>query len=76
MRGAKRGSGSGMMMMRMADSNRDSAVSQAEFGAAALRHFDMADANKDGTLTRAERQAAHQMMRAQMRAAVPAATNK
>lgn len=63
----------GMMLMRMADTNGDQAVSQAEFSAAALKHFDSADANKDGTLTRAERQAAHQAMRAQMQAARPAA---
>lgn len=56
----------GMMLMRMADTNSDQAVSQAEFSVAALKHFDSADANKDGTLTRAERHAAHQAMRTQM----------
>ncbi|HVR90443.1 MAG TPA: hypothetical protein VHG29_05055 [Novosphingobium sp.] len=62
-----RGHGGGMMMMRMADTNHDQAVSQAEFTAKALQHFDSADTNKDGTLTRAERQAAHQAMRTQMK---------
>lgn len=61
------GRGHGMMMMRMADADSDQAVSQAEFAARALQHFDSADSNKDGSLTLAERRAAHQAMRAQMK---------
>lgn len=57
----------GMMLLRMADANKDGAVTSAELNSAALAHFDKADANKDGTLTRAERRAAHQEMRKHMR---------
>jgi Ca2+-binding EF-hand superfamily protein len=62
--------GPGMMqhMAKMADTNGDGAISQAEFTAAALARFDKADANKDGTVTAAERQAAHQQMREAMQA--------
>lgn len=56
-----------MMMMRMADANRDGAVTQDEFSTATLAHFDRADANHDGTLTRDERRAAHRAMREHMR---------
>lgn len=52
-----------MMMLRMADANKDGAVSQAEFTDGMLRHFDQVDANKDGKLTPQERQAAHAAMR-------------
>jgi EF hand len=64
MRGQGRG---GMMLMRMADSNRDGAVSKDEFAAAAASRFDRADSNRDGQLTPAERQAARQAMRERMR---------
>ena len=57
----------GMMMGRMADANKDGAVTQAEFTAAALQRFDRTDANKDGQVTREERQAARQAMREQWR---------
>lgn len=60
------GMGGGMMMMRMADTNKDGAVSKDEFMAAATRHFDMADANHDGKLTPDERKAAHEKMRGMM----------
>ena len=56
--------GMGMMMLQMADANKDGAVSRDEFLAAHARHFDMIDANHDGKLTKAERQAAHAKMRA------------
>lgn len=60
-RHGKRG---GMMMMaRMADADKDGAISQAEFTASALKHFDRMDANKDGQVTKEERQAARQSMR-------------
>ncbi len=62
----KKGMG-GMMMMRMADTNKDGAVSRDEFLAAHAKHFDMADANKDGNLTPEERKAAHAKMREHMR---------
>lgn len=55
-----------MMMLRMADANKDGAVSQAEFTDGALKHFDMADANKDGRVVPQERQAAHAAMRQHM----------
>lgn len=41
-----------------ADSNKDGAVSKAEFAAFTLAHFDEADADHDGTLSKAERHAA------------------
>lgn len=63
MRGHGRG---GMMLMRMADSNADGAVSKDEFTAAAATRFDRADSNRDGQLTPAERQAAKAAMRERM----------
>lgn len=51
------GHGGGMMAGRLADANKDGAVTQAEFTAAALQRFDRLDANKDGTVTREERRA-------------------
>ena len=57
----------GRMLMRMADSNRDGAVTKAELSAAAATRFDSADTNHDGSMTPAERQAAHQAMRERMR---------
>ena len=54
----------GRMMARMADANNDGAITQAEFSAAALKHFDTVDGDHDGTLTAAERQAAHAAMKA------------
>jgi hypothetical protein len=57
-----RAMGGRMMMARMADTNNDGAITQAEFSAAALKHFDSADADHNGTVTAAERQAAHAAM--------------
>lgn len=54
----------GMMMMRMADTNNDGAVTRDEFAAAQAKHFDMMDTNHDGQLTQAERKAAHDKMKA------------
>ncbi len=65
-RGGGHGMG-GMMMLRMADANKDGAVTSAELNTSVLAHFDKADTNKDGTLTRDERRAAHQEMRKHMR---------
>ncbi len=56
--------GMGMMMLQMADTNKDGAVSRDEFLAAHAKHFDMQDTNNDGQLTKAERQAAHAKMAA------------
>ena len=64
------GMGGGMMMMRMADSDRDSAVTRAEFAAAAASRFDRTDSNRDGQLTPAERQAARAAMRERMQEAM------
>jgi hypothetical protein len=55
----RHGGGMGMMMVRMADADKDGSVTRAEYDAAVTRHFDMVDTNKDGTITKAERQAAH-----------------
>lgn len=73
-RAGKRGRGGhGMMghegpMMDGADANKDGALTQAEFTAAALARFDKADANKDGTISTDERRAGRaQPMRGQPR---------
>lgn len=63
-----RGPGHGMMMLGMADTNKDGAVSKAEFMAAATRHFGEMDANNDGKVTQEERQATREKMMAQMKA--------
>ena len=52
----------------MADANKDGAVTQAQFTAAALQRFDRTDANKDGQVTREERQTARKAMRDEWRA--------
>ena len=57
------GRGGGMHMFRGADTDNDSAISQAEFTAAMLARFDAADADNDGTVTRAERAAQMQERR-------------
>ena len=69
--------GRGMMLGKMADTNNDGTITQGEFTAAALAHFDKADADHNGTVTSAERKAARDAMKAQWqarRAAAPAAT--
>lgn len=58
----------GMMMLKKADTNNDNAVSQTEFTAAMLGHFDKADANHDGKVTPEERKAAHKAMMEKMKA--------
>jgi EF hand len=55
------------MMARMADANKDGAVTRDEFLAAQGRHFAMMDANKDGTVTAEERKAGRAKMREHMR---------
>ncbi len=66
--GRGRGHHGGMMMGRMAGAQRDGAVTQAEFTAAALARFDRMDANKDGQVTKEERQGARKAMRDEWRA--------
>ncbi|MCX7285111.1 MAG: EF-hand domain-containing protein [Novosphingobium sp.] len=63
--------GGGMRMMAMADTNKDGAVSRAEFDAGVKMHFDMADANKDGKITPEERRAAMKTMMGKMRGQGP-----
>lgn len=58
--------GMGMMMGQMADTNKDGAVSRAEFLAAHEAHFAKVDANKDGKITPDERKAAMAQMRQHM----------
>ena len=62
--GGHRGMG---MMARMADTNKDGAVSRDEFLAAQTKHFAMMDADKDGTVTAEERKGARAKMREHMR---------
>ena len=57
-----------MMMMHMADTDKDGRVSQKEAIDGSLAMFDRADANKDGTLTQEERRSARQAMRQAWRA--------
>lgn len=65
--GGKRGEGRmAGMMLRMADANKDGAVSREEFQAARGKMFDTADSNKDGKLTPEERKAHHAQMRERM----------
>lgn len=61
--------GGGMMAMaRDADTNKDGAISQAEFMAAAMKRFDAEDTNHDGQVTKAEREAAHAAQKAKWEA--------
>jgi Ca2+-binding EF-hand superfamily protein len=50
-------------MVRLADADKDGAITRDEFGAAALARFDRLDADKDGTVTREEAKAARDSMR-------------
>ena len=50
---------------RMADADKDGAVTKAEFQASALQRFDRLDANHDGTVTADEAKAARDNMRRQ-----------
>jgi Ca2+-binding EF-hand superfamily protein len=50
-------------MVRLADADKDGAITQAEFQAAALSRFDRLDGNHDGTVTRDEAKAARDNMR-------------
>lgn len=53
----------GQGAMAMADSNKDGAISQAEFAARAQQRFDTIDTDKNGQLSTAERMAARMAMR-------------
>jgi hypothetical protein len=66
-RWGKRGGHHGMKMMKMADTDNDGAISQAEFTAAAEQRFAAADTNGDGQLTKEERDAYREQMRAKWR---------
>ncbi|MDM7956914.1 EF-hand domain-containing protein [Blastomonas sp.] len=63
-RGKRGGGGEGMQrgMMRM-DTNKDGAISLAEFEAAAVERFKRQDTNNDGQVTKAERDAAREAMK-------------
>jgi len=50
-------------MIRMADADKDGAITAAEFQAAALTRFDRLDADKDGTVSAQEAKAARDSMR-------------
>jgi hypothetical protein len=52
-------------LARVADADKDGAVSKAEFQARILRRFDRLDANHDGTVTADEAKAARDNMRQQ-----------
>jgi Ca2+-binding EF-hand superfamily protein len=62
-------------MVRMADADRDGAITKAEFRTAALTRFDRLDADKDGTVTRDEAKAARDSMRQQWQALRQARTS-
>jgi Ca2+-binding EF-hand superfamily protein len=55
-------------MIRLADADKDGAITQAEFQAAALTRFDRLDADKDGTVTPEEAKAARDSRRQQWQA--------
>lgn len=59
--------GMGMMMLHMADANKDGSVTRAEFDAAVKQHLDQVDTNKDGTISPAEHRAAHAAMKKHMK---------
>jgi hypothetical protein len=65
--GGPGGPGGPDMMARMADANKDGAVTRDEFLTAQSRHFGMMDANQDGTVTAEERRAGRAKMREHMR---------
>jgi Ca2+-binding EF-hand superfamily protein len=64
-RGDLRGRGGAVGMIRMADADKDGAVTKAEFRTRMLQRFDRLDVNHDGTVTRDEAKAARDNMRRQ-----------
>lgn len=71
MRGMGMGGG---MIAAMADTNKDGAITRAEFDAGVKAHFARMDANADGMVSVEERKAAHEQMRAKFKAARDAKT--
>lgn len=68
-RGGMGRAGAGLLFIAYtADANGDEAVSQAEYNAAVLSHFDRADSNDDGIMTREEAQAHRQALRTEAQA--------
>jgi EF hand/EF-hand domain pair len=65
--------GRGAAMIALADTNKDGAVSQAEFAVRAQQRFDAIDGDKNGQLSAAERIAARMTLRGRWNAA-PATT--
>lgn len=59
------GGGGPMMILRMADANKDGRITSAEAESAALKHFEMADINRDGRITPDERRQMHERMGAE-----------
>lgn len=55
--------GPGMMMLHMADANKDGVVTKAEYDTAVKAHFDKVDTNHDGKISKEERKAARDAMR-------------
>ncbi len=65
----KRGMDGGhkMMMLHMADANKDGVITRDEMVGGMLKHFDMTDTNKDGKVTPEERRAAMAKMHEHMK---------
>ncbi|QKG70729.1 EF-hand domain-containing protein [Erythrobacter mangrovi] len=61
------GHGGSSMMLHMADTDGDKAVTRAEFDGAIATHFAKMDTDGNGSVSQAERQAAHKAMRERMR---------
>ena len=66
-RGGRGGQAMGGMMLRMADADKDGAITRAEFDNAVAARFARVDADGNGAITAEERQAARAQMRTQMR---------
>ena len=62
-------------MLRLADADKDGAITKAELQSAALARFDRLDANKDGTVTADEAKAARDSVRQQWQARREARTS-
>jgi hypothetical protein len=71
MPGGRQPGGMGMMMVKMADGNKDGSVTRDEFMGMAGQHFDKMDANHDGKLTKEERKSARAKMKGMHRGAKP-----
>lgn len=72
--GGRQGSSGGMMaLVRLADTDKNGAVTKAEFLAATDKRFTAMDLNHDGKITREDRQAAREARRSKWMADKPAA---